>query len=54
MHSRGTTVVLIDWKEGASLPVIFNPLYNSTNQQLFEKNLSNQSNYLENYKQFSL
>jgi len=38
------------WSD-TSLPAIFNPLCNSTNQQLFEKNLCNQS---KNYRQFLL
>jgi len=38
----------------ASLPAVFNLLYSSTNQQLFEKNLCNQSNYYENYRRFSV
>jgi len=32
----------------------FNPLYNSTNQQLFEKNFCNQNSYYENYGEFLL
>jgi len=33
---------------------IFNALYSSMNQQLFEKNLCNQSSHYKNYGQFLL
>jgi len=33
---------------------MFNPLYSTTNQQLFEKILCNQSSHYENYRQFLL
>jgi len=33
---------------------MFNTLYSSTNQQLFEKNLCNQSSHYESYGQFLL
>jgi len=47
------TYVFIVWKEDASLPAMFNPLYNSTNQQLFKRNFCNQSSYYENYEWFN-
>jgi len=48
------TYVFIVWKENTLLPAMFNPLYNSTNQQSFKKNFCNQSNHYENYRRFSL
>jgi len=38
----------------ASLPAVFNLLCSNMNQQLFEKNLCNQSSHYENYRQFLL
>jgi len=35
-----------------SYSCMFNPLYNSTNQQLFKKNFWNQSSNYENYSDF--
>jgi len=40
-------ISVIFWKEDASLLAMFNQLYSSTNQQLFEKNFCNQSIYYE-------
>jgi len=42
---------VIIWKEDTSLLAMFNPLYNSMIQKLFEKSLCNQSS---NYRQFPL
>jgi len=36
------------WKEDVSLLAMFNLLYSSTNQQLFNKNLWNQNWHYEN------
>jgi len=44
-HTRAPSYVLIVWKEDDSLPAMFNPLWS---QQLFKKNLSNQSSHYEN------
>jgi len=44
---------IIVWKEDTSLPAMYNPLYSSTNQQLFEKNLCNQSSQYEINRPFS-
>jgi len=45
------------WKDAlscASVLAMFNALYSSMNQQLFEKNLCNQSSLYENYRRFLL
>ena len=38
----------------AALLAMFNPLYNITNQELFEKHLCNQSSHYEKYGRFLL
>jgi len=56
-ENNGTTCptyVFIVWKEDILLPAMSNPLYSSTNQQLFKKNFCNQSSHYENYGQFPL
>jgi len=45
LHAPDISVVI--WKEDASLPAIFNPLYSNTNRLLFKKNFYNQSNYYD-------
>jgi len=47
------TYVFIICKEDASLPVMFNPLCSSMNQQLFKKNFCNQSSHYENCRRFN-
>jgi len=46
-----STYVFIVWKEGVSLPAMFNPLYSL---KLFKRNSYNQSSHYENYGRFSL
>jgi len=56
-HCIKTMAPRTPWKDalsGTSVPVMFNTLYSSMNQWLFEKNLYNQSNHYENYGQFLL
>jgi len=48
-HTARPTYIFIVRKEDASLPAMFNPLFGSTNQQLFKKNFCNQSSHYENY-----
>jgi len=45
---------VISIEEDVSLSAMVNQLYSSMNQQLFEKNLCNQSSHYENYGQFPL
>jgi len=47
-------ISIVFWKEDALLLAMFNPLYNSMNQQLFKKNFYNQSSHYENYRWFPL
>jgi len=37
MHTASKHLHIFVWKEGAFLPAVFNPLCNSTNQQLLKE-----------------
>jgi len=49
-----TVILIIVWQVNYSFSARFNLLYNSTNQQLFGKHLSNQSSHYKNYRLFLL
>jgi len=46
--------LIIIWKDNALCPAMFNPLYSSTNKQLFKNNFYNQSSPYESCGQFPL
>jgi len=52
MVPHALVISIIVWKEDTLLSAMFNPLYSNMKQQLFEKNLCNQSSHYENYGKF--